>query len=78
MAADTGFSSLDAQSDFSRARRRQVLSRLSARLRREPDDVDLILPFDEVVRGFFWDEETLKRGAQVSGATAIRTVKGMQ
>lgn len=49
MAADTGFSSLDAQSDFSRARRRQVLSRLSARLRREPDDVDLILPFDEVV-----------------------------
>ena len=49
MRGDTGFSDQDAQSDFSRARRRQVLSRLSARLRREPDDVGLILPFDEVV-----------------------------
>ena len=49
MRGDTGFSGQDAQSDFSRARRRQVLARLSARLRREPDDVGLILPFDEVV-----------------------------
>ena len=49
MRRDTGFSAQDAQSDFSRARRRQVLSRLSARLRREPDDVNLILPFEEVV-----------------------------
>ena len=49
MRGDTGFSDQDAQSDFSRARRRQVLSRLSARLRREPDDVGLVLPFDEVV-----------------------------
>lgn len=49
MKRDTGFAAQDAQSDFSRARRRQVLSRLSARLRREPDDVDLVLPFDEVV-----------------------------
>lgn len=50
VAADTGFSSLDAQSDFSRARRRRMLARLAARLRREPDDVGLILPFEEVVR----------------------------
>jgi hypothetical protein len=49
MARDTGFSSLDAQSDFSRARRRRALSRLAARLRREPGDVNVILPFDEVV-----------------------------
>ena len=49
MKRDTGFAAQDAQSDFSRARRRQVLARLSARLRREPDDVGLILPFDEVV-----------------------------
>ena len=49
MKRDTGFADQDAQSDFSRARRRQVLSRLSARLRREPDDVELVLPFDEVV-----------------------------
>src|SRR5881396_3240186 len=46
---DTGFPAQDAQTDFSRARRRQALSRLAARLRREPDDVDVILPFDEVV-----------------------------
>jgi hypothetical protein len=46
---DTGFPSQDAQTDFSRARRRQQLARLAAKLRREPDDVNLILPFDEVV-----------------------------
>jgi hypothetical protein len=37
------------EDDFLRARRRQVLGRLVQRLRREPDDVNLILPFDEVV-----------------------------
>jgi hypothetical protein len=46
---DTGFPDQDAQTDFSRARRRHQLASLAARLRREPDDVDLILPFDEVV-----------------------------
>ena len=49
MPMDTGFPSSDAQFDYSRARRRQVLSQLSRRLRRQPGDVDLILPFDEVV-----------------------------
>jgi hypothetical protein len=44
---DTGFPTQDAQTDFSRARRRQALSRLARRLRREPDDVSQILPFDE-------------------------------
>lgn len=47
--ADTGFNSQDAQTDFSRARRRQVGRRLTSRLRREPDDIDQILPFDEVL-----------------------------
>ena len=37
------------ENDFQRARRRQVLARLAHRLRREPDDVNVILPFDEVV-----------------------------
>jgi hypothetical protein len=46
---DTGFPAQDAETDFGRARRRQQLARLAARLRREPDDVTLILPFDEVV-----------------------------
>ncbi len=49
MPWDTGLSNLDAESDFQRARRRQVLSRLARRLRGEPDDINLILPFDEVV-----------------------------
>jgi hypothetical protein len=46
---DTGLPSADAQFDFSRARRQRALARLSARLRRA-DDVDHILPFEEVVR----------------------------
>jgi hypothetical protein len=45
----TGFPSADAQDDFSRARRSQLLAELGRRLRRDPDDVALILPFDEVV-----------------------------
>jgi hypothetical protein len=49
MPADTGFPRSDVENDFLRARRRQVLSRLAQRLRRGPDDVNLILPFDEVV-----------------------------
>jgi len=44
----TGFPTTDAQDDFSRARRSQLLAELGRRLRREPDDVALILPFDEV------------------------------
>jgi hypothetical protein len=47
--ADTGFPRTDAEHDFLRVRRRQVLSRLASWLRREPDDVSEILPFDEVV-----------------------------
>jgi hypothetical protein len=49
MARDTGLPSADAQFDFGRARRRRTLSRLAARLRGEPGDVNVILPFDEVV-----------------------------
>jgi hypothetical protein len=49
MARDTGLPSADAQFDFSRARRRRALARLSARLRRA-DDVNHILPFEEVAR----------------------------
>jgi hypothetical protein len=46
---DTGFPDQDAHTDFSRARRRRRLADIAARLRREPDDVNVILPFDEVV-----------------------------
>ena len=46
---DTGFPSNDAQDDFLRARRRRMLARLSAALRLQPGDIDLMLSFDEVV-----------------------------
>ena len=46
---DTGLPREDAQYDFSRARRQRALAQLSARLRRA-DDVNHILPFEEVVR----------------------------
>jgi len=49
MPRDTGLPSADAEFDFSRARRRRALARLAARLRRA-DDVNHILPFEEVVR----------------------------
>jgi hypothetical protein len=45
----SGFSSADAQNDFTRARRARLLSDIARRLRREPNDVGLILPFEEVV-----------------------------
>ena len=47
---DTGSPPLDAQTDFTRMRRRRVLERLAARLRREPADFHVILPFEEVVK----------------------------
>jgi hypothetical protein len=50
MTRSTGFPRADVENDFLRVRRRQTLSKLAHRLRREPDDVNLILPFDEVVR----------------------------
>jgi hypothetical protein len=46
---DTGFPGADAKDDFSRARRHRALAKLAARLRLEPGDVDLVLPFEEVV-----------------------------
>ena len=49
MVRDTGLPSADAQFDFGRARRRRALSRLSTRLRGDPSDVNVILPFEEVV-----------------------------
>jgi hypothetical protein len=46
---DTGFPRADAQEDFVRARRRATIARLAGRLRRERGDLDVILPFGEVV-----------------------------
>lgn len=70
MRADTGFVRADAEHDFLRARRRQVLSRLAAWLRREPDDVNLVLPFDEVVAALGWAGER-RLGRQVIPLASI-------
>ena len=45
----TGFPEADAKADFARERRRQALSSIASRLRHEPDDVSVMLPFEEVV-----------------------------
>jgi hypothetical protein len=45
----TGLSGLDAQHDFMRARRRATIAKLAARLRGEPDDVGMVLPYEEVI-----------------------------
>jgi hypothetical protein len=64
--AETGFPRADVENDFLRARRRQILARLSHRLRREPDDVNLILPFDEVVAAL---------GRKGERSLGLRTIK---
>lgn len=49
MERDTGFPRVDAEHDFLRVRRHQVLSRLAAWMRRDLDEVVQSLSFDEVV-----------------------------
>ena len=46
---DTGLPSADSRDDFARARRNATLSHLAARLRLRSGDLDVLLPFDEVV-----------------------------
>ncbi|MEC3979269.1 chromosome partitioning protein ParB [Amycolatopsis sp. H20-H5] len=58
MSRDTGFPRADAEADFLRARRRQVLSRLAKWLRGEPDDVNIMLPFHEVVDALGYQGES--------------------
>jgi hypothetical protein len=53
----TGLPGLDAQHDFLRSRRHAILSRLAERLRREPDDVGVVLPYDEVIAALGYDSE---------------------
>ena len=46
---DTGFPDADSRDDFARARRNATLARLASRLRMRSGDLDVLLPFDEVV-----------------------------
>src|SRR5258708_5843311 len=45
----TGMPGVDAQHDFLRARRQAMMGRLAARMRGEPDDVGIVMPYDEVI-----------------------------
>jgi hypothetical protein len=71
---ETGFPQADVADDFLRARRRQVLSRLAHRLRREPDDVNLVLPFDEVVAALGFRRERNLGLQTISLDTVVGTV----
>jgi hypothetical protein len=55
-ARPTGLASQDAQDDFQRARRRQIMARM-ARVLTGQGDVDVILPFDEVIAALGWAGE---------------------
>lgn len=66
----TGMPNVDAQSDFLRARRHAAMSRLVARLRGEPDDVGVTLPYEEVIRALgFLSERSI--GLQIVPIGAI-------
>jgi hypothetical protein len=66
----TGLPGLDAQHDFLRARRRATMARLAARLRLEPNDVGVVLPFEEVIEALGFVSEH-SRGLQVVPIEAI-------
>jgi hypothetical protein len=57
MVGGSGSPRTDAQFDFGRARRRQALEQLAARLRRLPDDVNTMLPFEDVVAAYGYVSE---------------------
>ncbi len=64
LSRSTGMPGVDAQHDFIRARRHAILARLATRLRLEPDDVEVILPYEEVIKALgFVSERSL--GLQV-------------
>jgi hypothetical protein len=62
------------ENDFQRARRREVLARLAHRLLREPDDVNLILPFDEVVAALGMEGENYLGLETIPLGTVVGTV----
>src|SRR5579859_2634489 len=63
---DTGFPRADAENDFLRARRRQVLATLTRHLLRQPPGRDRILPLDEAVGALG------RRGERYLGLQTIR------
>jgi hypothetical protein len=70
----TGMPRVDAQHDFLRARRQATLSRLAARLRGEPDDVRVILPYEEVIDALGFVSERPAGAAVVQLDAIVGTV----
>jgi hypothetical protein len=66
----TGMPRLDAQNDFLRARRRAAASRVAARLRGEPGDVRMVLPYEEVIEALGFVSER-SAGIEVVALDAI-------
>ena len=74
MPRETGFPRADVENDFLRVRRRQVLARLAQRLRRGPDDVNLILPFSDVVAALGIEGERSLGLKTIKLSTVVGTV----
>jgi hypothetical protein len=70
----TGMAGVDAQHDFLRARRHATLARLAARLRGEPNDVRVILPYEEVVAALGFVSEHSAGFAVVALEAIVGTV----
>jgi hypothetical protein len=70
----TGSPNLDAQTDFLRARRRAALGAMVARLRGTPDDVRLVLPYEEVVAALGYVSEHYAGQAVVPLDAIVGTV----
>lgn len=66
----TGMPRIDAQNDFLRARRHAAAARVAARLRGEPNDVRMVLPYEEVTEALgFVSERSI--GVEVVPLDAI-------
>src|SRR5487761_1846948 len=74
---DTGFPQADAENDFLRARRHQVLATLTHRLRHQPPDSDRILRLDEITAALGWRGERYLGLQTIPLDTIVGTVNSL-
>lgn len=74
---DTGFAQADADNDFLRARRHQVLATLTHRLRHQPPDSDRILRLDEITGALGWRGERYLGLQTIPLDTIVGTVNSL-
>ncbi len=70
----TGMPRLDAQNDFLRVRRQAAAARVAARLRGEPGDVRMVLPYEEVIEALGFVSERYVGVEVVSLDSIVGTV----